>query len=539
MNFEEQAALLTQSEIVSLLVEVPQLRHKNQTLEQGYKKLEQNNKYLEQDISSLKQQLEWFKRQVFGAKSERRLRGDDPKQLCLGELLTTEETPPPAKQSIKNYERQQRKAPWEIEESRVRFDESVPVEVIEVSNPELEGKIEGIDYEVISEKRTTRLAQRPSSYVVLEYVRKVVKLKETSEIVTAKAPEAVIEKSLADVSFIVGLMIDKFLYHLPLYRQHLRLKASGINLDRVTLTNLVHRSAELLEPIYNALLSSILESEVLTMDETGIKAGLGKGKMKTGYFWPVYGDKDEIAFPFGASRASKHAGEVLGKFCGVLVTDGYKVYERYAEQVNGVVHAQCWVHTRRKFVEAEGVEPELVEKALSYIGLLYDQETEVKQRSLEQEKKLLDRRLNSKLVVDEFFTWLKKVVVDQALLPLNPFLAAVNYTLKREQQLRVFLDNPEVPLDTNHLEREIRPVAIGRKNYLFCWTEVGATYAGIIYSLIASCKLQGVDPYTYLVDVLQRIDSHPMQEIHRLTPRLWKENFAKNPLRSDIDKIRQ
>src|SRR5690606_6214114 len=148
-------------------------------------------------------------------------------------------------------------------------------------------------------------------------------------------------RSLADVSFLAGLSIEKFLYHMPLFRQHQRLKHAGVYVSRGTLTNLVHRTAELLEPIYLALLSSILESKVLLMDETPIKAGPnGKGKMRQGYFWPVYGDKGEIAFPFAASRALKVAREALGDFCGVLVTDGYQVYKRFSETVDSVTHAQ-------------------------------------------------------------------------------------------------------------------------------------------------------------------------------------------------------
>ena len=125
------------------------------------------------------------------------------------------------------------------------------------------------------------------------------------------------------------------------------------------------------------------------------------------------------------------------------------------------------------------------------------------------------------------------------LLPSNPFTQAARYTLEREQALRVFLDYPPVPLDTNHLERELRAIALGRKNWLFCCTEVGARSVGIVQSLIASCRLQGIDPYVYLVDVLQRIDTHPAFEVHLLTPRLWKQHLAANPLRSDIERVCQ
>jgi len=117
--------------------------------------------------------------------------------------------------------------------------------------------------------------------------------------------------------------------------------------------------------------------------------------------------------------------------------------------------------------------------------------------------------------------------------------AYARYALEREQALRVFLEDPNVPLDTSHLERQIRAIALGRRNWLFCWTEVGARYVGLVQSLIASCRLQGVDPYVSLVDVLQRIDTHPAFEVHLLTPRLWKQHFAQNPLRSDLDRLRQ
>jgi hypothetical protein len=112
----------------------------------------------------------------------------------------------------------------------------------------------------------------------------------------------------------------------------------------------------------------------------------------------------------------------------------------------------------------------------------------------------------------------------------------VRYTLEREAELKVFLSDPDVPIDTNHLEREMRPIALGRKNWLFCWTEVGARHVGIIQSLLASCRLQGVDPYVYLVEVLQRVDTHPALEVQLLTPRLWKQHFADHPLRSDLDR---
>ena len=116
----------------------------------------------------------------------------------------------------------------------------------------------------------------------------------------------------------------------------------------------------------------------------------------------------------------------------------------------------------------------------------------------------------------------------------SPFGKAANYALDREQSLKVFLEDAAVPLDTNHLERQIRPIAVGRKNWLFCWTEIGAKYTGVAQSLISTCVLHGVDPWTYLVDVLQRLEIHPASKVNELTPRIWKEKFGENPIQAAL-----
>jgi len=516
MTWEEQAATLSPAEIVALLAE----------------------------NANLKRQLAWFQRQLFGRKSEKRLREPDPAQLTLAGMLTTPvapaDQPPPPTETVNAYQRRLRLMGADLAaESELRFDDSVPVQEILLSNPDVKDlPLEA--YEVIGEKVTYRLAQRPGAYVILKYRRPLIKRKDTEVLSCPPAPPTVFEKSFADVSVLAGLLIDKFTYHLPLYRQHQRLQQAGIRVSRGTLTQWVQRAAELLEPIYYAVLSSILQSHVLTMDETGVKAGrAGKGKLHKGYFWPLYGDKDEVAFPFAASRAQAVVREALGKFCGVLLTDGYIVYRLFAQTVQGLVQAQCWSHVRRQFVDIAGGEPRLVAIALDHIEGFYRAEAQIRTRGLVGEAKLVYRGEYTKPLVEAFFVWLKQTVTTEILLPTNPFGQAVAYALKREAALKVFLTDPDVPLDTNHLEREIRPVALGRKNWMFCWTEVGARHAGIIYSLLSSCRLQGVDPYIYLVDVLQRVDTHPALEVQLLTPRLWKEHFAAQPLGSDLDRVRQ
>jgi transposase len=296
-------------------------------------------------LEEVEAQLRWFQRQLFGAKSERRL-VPDPSQLSLGEGLVEPTEPREVGTTVRAHVRRPRPPKSEDEDPGLRFDDSVPVQRIVVADPALADLVEGVDYTVVSEKKSYRLAQQPASYTVLEIVRPVVKLAKTGALMAPAAPPAVLPGSYADVSLLAGMLVDKFRYHLPLYRQHQRLLAAGITVSRGALTSWVHRTGELLGPIYAAQLASILESQVIAMDETPIRAGRQKGqpgKMKTGYFWPLYGDRDEVAFPFAPTRAHAQVEALLGDFRGTLVSDGYEAYERFQAKHAEVVHALCRV----------------------------------------------------------------------------------------------------------------------------------------------------------------------------------------------------
>ncbi len=524
MSNEERAALMTHDEIVSLLV---------------------SHHDISRRFTEIQDQLDWLKRQLFGAKSERHIAVDDSRQLTLGEIVGLDSEAESGSVEVPAHRRRRNARDRNGDEGDLRFDSSVPVKQI-ILAPDIPAA-ELDDFEQIGEKKNRKLAQRPGSYVVLEYVRPVFKKNAAadaidSEIICAPPVASVLERSLADVSLLTGLLIDKFLYHLPLFRQHQRMAACGVHLSRGTLTNWVHRSAELLEPIHEAQLASVLSSKVIAMDETPVKAGRKKkkppdrGKMATGYFWPLYGDNDEVVFHFAPTRSHLVVFEVLEGFAGTLMTDGYEAYKSFASRFSDVCHAACWVHTRRGFDKALTSDRKLADQALDQIADLYKAEEELRERNLKPEKLLTHRALHCKPLVEAFFEWLRELQAERALLPTSPFTKALAYALEREQELKVFLENPGVPLDTNHLERQIRPIAVGRKNWLFCWTEVGAKYVGIVQSLLSTCRLQGVDPYTYLVDVLLRIQTYPASEVSELTPRLWKENFAAEPLGSDLDR---
>ncbi len=492
-------------------------------------------------IQSLQTQLDWFKRQLFGAKSEKRLLIDPAIQADLLAKLhqAPDEAPPPATQTITYTRRKKQRRDDTVTDTGLRFDESVPIQTIVLPPAGALQDVPPADQVVISEKVSYRLAQRPGSYVILKYIRPVIKRTDIGELITVPAPANVLDKSVADVSFLAGMLVDKFVYHLPLYRQHQRLCQSGIDLSRATLTHLGGRAIDLLGPVFDAQLKHILRSRVLAMDETPIKAGRkAKGKMRQGYLWPIYGQADEIAFSYTSSRAAGHVREILGEgFKGILVSDGYEAYARYARGRESVTHAQCWAHTRRYFERALQAEPQAAAQALEIIATLYRHEHQIRDKPLTGEAKCKYRTGHSEPVVRTFWQWCDEQCRRHDLLPSNPLTKALKYAMARVEPLKVFLSDPEVAIDTNHLERALRPIPMGRRNWLFCWTELGAQQVGIIQSLLVTCKLHGIHPYTYLVDVLQRISQHPAKDVIALTPRLWKEQFADNPLTSDLDRV--
>lgn len=496
---------------------------------------------LQREVETIQHQLEWFRRQLFGQKSEKRPLAPHPAQMHLGELPLPDAQPEASGKPVAGHTRRTPRTDFahDKNDAGLFFDEArVPVETITVANPDIEG-LTPDQYEVIGEKVSHRLAQRPGSYVILKYVRPLIKRRDTQTLHCPAAPSGVIDGSRADVSFLVGLLLDKFAWHLPLYRQHQRLLDAGITVSRAWLTQLAAQAAALLEPIYAAQLASIRTSRVKAMDETPIKAGrAGPGKMKGCYFWPVYGELDEICFPFFESRAHSNVEKVLGLSPvegGVLLSDGYGAYEAYAGKT-GLTHAQCWTHCRREFINAEAAEPALAAKALESIGALYVVEAKIREARLKGDAKREYRLDHARPIVEAFFGWVKDSLAAQGLLPSSPLTKALAYAHKRRAALEVFLTDPDVPIDTNHLERALRPIPMGRKNWMFSWTELGAQHVGVVQSLIATCRLHQVDPFDYLVDVLQRVGQHPAADVAQLTPRQWAQHFGKAPLRSDISR---
>lgn len=494
--------------------------------------------------SALRDQLARYERQQYGRSSEKRRNAATASEGGASDGAAT----PDAGEGEPETEKTAEKEPQggvngrtkdrgdAVNGAGLRFGPEAAVIDIDVMPPEIEG-LAADEFELISERVCCKLASVPIRHVVLRYHYKKAKIMSSGALVCAPAVEGVFKNSCADVTFVAGMLVDKFAWHLPLYRQHQMLGESGITVNRRSLSGWANRAISLLEPVFEAQCRSVLESSVIVMDETPVRAGRdpGKpGKMKQCYYWPVLGDRDEVVFHFAPSRAHHHVERFLGDFEGTLVSDGYGAYAAYAETRGAAVRQQnCWTHSRRNFEEQLDNHPVLAGEALDLIGGMYG--IEKKFRSRPPPELLVARRAHTRPLVDAFWLWCAQTLGDPALTPKHPIRRAVNYAVERRQSLEVFLDDPLVPIDTNGVERALRRVKLGQKNWLFSWTESGAYNVGIINSLTATCQLLEISPLVYLVDVLQRIDTHPADRIHELTPRLWKEFFADTPMTGSID----
>ncbi len=298
-------------------------------------------------IAALEHQLDWFKRQLFGEKSERRQIEAPPTQRSLGEGLGAPAKDPAAKRRVGAHERRVHARPSnDDDESALFFDQRVPVETIPVPNPEMDG-LEADAYEVIGEKVTHRLAQRPGSYVVLKYVRPLIKRKDDHTLHCPPAPPAGIEGGRADVSFLAGVLVDKFLYHLPLYRQHQRLTAAGIEVSRQWLTQLVLAAALLLAPIVEAQWAAIRRARVKAMDDQC--AGSAFGPLLSGARRAESQDETSkprsrpgAKAPASSSRATSGPSGAIPTTAGAVIwSSSTDPRERPALYARGWVTIQC------------------------------------------------------------------------------------------------------------------------------------------------------------------------------------------------------
>jgi transposase len=342
--------------------------------------------------------------------------------------------------------------------------------------------------------------------------------------VQAPAPARLIEGGLPTDATVAQILVSKYADHLPLYRQAQIYGRQGIALDRSTLADWVGRAAWLLRPVHERLLATLKTSTKLFADETTAPVlDPGRGRTKSGQLW-AYARDDRpwggpeppgVAYVYAPDRKAERPIAHLAGFKGVLQVDGYAGYRVLAER-GDVTLAFCWAHVRRRFYELAAAGPApIATEALTLIAKLYTVENGIRGKSADERRAV--RQENSKPVLDDLEPWLRAKL---GLISQKTKLAeAIRYTLSRWEGLTHFIDDGRIEIDSNTVERAIRPIALNRKNALFAGSDGGGEHWAIIASLIETCKLAGIEPQAYLTDVITKIvNSHPNSRIDELLP---------------------
>jgi transposase len=365
-------------------------------------------------------------------------------------------------------------------------------------------------------KKSTVFEYVPARFIQHEHVQEVLACACGEHIVTAEVPAKVIDRGHYDAGFIAHLVTAKCADSIPLYRLEKEYQRLGIPIARSTMTDLFHRAGELLRPLSDRLLELIASCDVVQADETSMKVQADE-KCRLGFVWTFLADK-LIAYRFSPSRSGETPRQILGGTKGALVVDAYSGYNDVAS-VEGRSRVGCHAHVRRYFYEALPTAPE-ARVALEFILELYRVEHEAKEKGIVRtDAHLKLRQERCQLIRIQFRQWLEEQKDNHP--PKSPIAVAIRYTLNNWEALGRFVDDVRLPLDNNASESALRRVALGRKNFLFTGNDEAGQNIAALYSLVATCEANGVNPVAYLADVLMRVQTHPMSRLDELLPPNW------------------
>ncbi|MFP4596573.1 IS66 family transposase [Ralstonia sp.] len=381
----------------------------------------------------------------------------------------------------------------------------------------------------IGEWISEQLEYTPASFFVLQHVRGKYACKHCEEGGVATAEKAddcggVIEQGLPGPGLVAHVITSKYCDHLPLYRQEQMYTRHGARIARSTMCGWLKEAAKLIEPLHGLMCERIRQSKVIHTDDTPLPVQQkGRGKTKTGRLWVYLGDARNpyTIYEYTPTRERDGPMNWLKDFTGYLQADAFGGYDGiYAS--GDVLEVACWAHARRKAYDARLSDPARAHHALSMIRQLYDIEAQAASMDATERHALREREAAG--VLDALEAWLKQE--QDAVLPKAPMGQAIQYALNHWEALRRYVTDGDLAIDNNRAERAIRPLAIGRKNYLFAGNDGGGRTAAILYSLIASAKRHELDPFAYLRDVLARIGSTPLSELEQFLPDRWKAQLS-------------
>jgi len=469
---------------------------------------------LTQERDHLKSQVEMLRRMQFGQKRER-FEGDPNQTMLPFEAEPTEVVQ--QQEEIKEKIACVRKRP--NHKGRAKLPAHLPVEEIEI-HPE--GDLSQMV--CIGKEITEELECEPAKFYIKRYIRYKYAAKDKSAVVIAELPERVIDKGIPGSSLLAMILTGKYQDHLPLYRQKQIFARENIQIASSTIEGWTKQALEKLEPLYEQLVFDTKVQGYLQVDETPIKIldSDKKGATHQGYYWVYHAPLEgTVLFDYSPTRGGIAAVPMLGNFKGYLQTDGYAVYEKYGKKKE-VTHLACWAHARREFEKALDNDKARAEKALLMIQQLYVLERKAKQEKLNAEQIKELRLAESLPVINELGKWIFEEIKNT--LPKSQIGKAMAYAYARWDALSAYLYDGNLLIDNNLVENAIRPVALGRKNYLFAGSHEAAQRAAMIYSFFAICKKHEVNPSQWLKYTLENI----MFINHKNLKDLYPQNFKKS-----------
>lgn len=462
----------------------------------------------------LKYQVELFKRMQFGQKRER-FEGDPAQGVLPFETPAEEITQ--QEEEVKEQITYTRKK-QSTHKGRAALPAHLPVEEIEI-HPE--GDLS--EMVCIGKEVTEELECEPARFFIRRYIRYKYAAKNGEGVKTGELPERVIDKGIPGAGLLATILTDKYMDHLPLYRQKQRFARENIPIASSTIEGWVKQALERLEPLYQQLKFDIKAKGYLQVDETSIKVleSDKKGACHMGYYWTYHSPLDGLVLmDYQPTRGSVATKEMLARFHGYLQSDGYAVYEKIGRR-SEITPLACWAHARREFERALDNDKMRAGKALAMIQQLYAVERKAKEEQMQADQ-IKQLRLDESLpVINELGKWIFAEV--KSTLPKSQMGKAMRYAMDRWDKLSAYLLDGNLHIDNNAIENAIRPIALGRKNYLFAGTHDAATRAGMIYSFFAICKKHEVNPFQWLKYALQNIMTINHKNIQDLYPQKFKK----------------
>lgn len=538
--------MTAEEQLISALAEVERLRkavvgkdaeisHKDALLSLKDAEISRKNA----EIKKLSDTLLWLRRKVFGKMSEKNL-PLDPDQLLLFEQehLTDEERARLDKEVEAAEQQMTKTITVKVKPSRRDLDTTgLPTEVIDIypdGTTDENGKLKD-EYVEIGTDESSRLEHiAAKTYIKKTVIHKVMlksdsnnKTPEDRRIICARLPLAPVNRCMAGASVLADIIIGKFMYHLPFYRQIQQYKESGITISDSTMGGWYEAAVEKLKLLYDILRQHILQSEYIQIDESVLPViDSEKHKARKGYEWCVRDAiRGAVMFYYDrGSRGGKVAREILGAYKGAVQCDGYDAYDQFEKNDNITVYG-CWAHARRKFVDALNESNRLATEALCLIRKIYKVESDADKAGLNADERKEQRLKISYPTIRLFETWMKETYLK--VLPNSKMGDAIEYTYSLLPRLSRYVNDGRINIDNNLIENAIRPLALGRKNYLFCGNDASAYRAAIVYSLISTCKAVDVDPRTWMEDVLRKIPYYrrDQRDLAELLPFNWKNRY--------------